>query len=203
MKLYYSLTCVVLPAVMMVACSTSGSKKPSTIAVAAAATELQQPIQHDTKKLVKTLAYKINAAEKDMDNMEIPENEKFPLSQLAENAETVKPIKRLYQFGFDQQEISSDDQKNLQAHADYLIENSDAMLSIDGHSDTQGHPSYNVFLSKERAKKIAQFLIEYGAPESQIKIAGRGDSEPLNDINNFRENRRVELHYSDARVAKK
>ena len=199
MNLYYKLTCVVLPAALIAACSASGSKKPSATAVASASA-VKESITHTEKHPVETLAEKLNSTTV---NIEIPEADKFPLTQVAQTKEITKPVKRVYQFGFNKHEIGNIDQQSLQAHADYLIAHPDTKLLINGHSDTQGNSDYNLFLSEERAKQIARFLIEYGAPEEQIEVAGLGDSQPLNDINNFKENRRVELQYSDSRVATK
>jgi len=201
MKNYYKLTCVVLPAVMMVACSASGGKKPSATAVATNSIITQQPMQNSTNKSVETLADKINSTWQQTTSIEISEAEKFPFTQVATVSEGAKPEKRVYQFGFDKQEIEYVDQVSLQAHADYLIANPDTMLSVNGHSDTQGNSDYNLFLSQERANKISQFLIEYGVPEYQIETTGLGDSQPLMDVNSFKENRRVELQYNDSRVA--
>ncbi|VAW94941.1 hypothetical protein MNBD_GAMMA23-1879 [hydrothermal vent metagenome] len=202
MNLYYKLTCVVLPAALIAACSASGSKKPAEkTAVAATPSIIQHSVQDKTQ--VETLAEKINSTEQGTVDMKIPEAEKFPLTQIANAKDNTKPAKRVYQFGFNKQELDAIDQGSLQDHANYLIANPNTILLINGHSDTQGNANYNLFLSKERAKKAAQFLIEYGAPENQIKITGMGDSQPLNDVNSFKENRRVELQYSDSRVATK
>lgn len=207
MNLYYKLTCVVLPAALIAACSASGSKKPATTAIASTTGIAQQAIQQDKNNSVETLAEKINSTVQETVSVDIAEAEKFPLTQPtnmeANTNENEKPVKRVYQFGFNKQKLDANDQISLQAHADYLIANPNATLLVNGHSDTQGNTDYNLFLSKERAKKVAQFLIEYGAPENQIKITGMGDSQPLNDINSFKENRRVELQYSDSRIATK
>ncbi len=207
MKLYYRLIFVILPAALIAACSASGSKKPSTTAVATVTEISQQSVHQDINKPVETLAEKIKASSQETASVEIVETEKFPLTQPtsmeANTTENTKPVKRVYQFGFNKQELNIADQQSLQKHADYLIANPDAILLINGHSDTQGNADYNLFLSKERAKKVAQFLIEYGAPENQIKITGMGDSQPLNDVNSFKENRRVELQYNDSRLATK
>lgn len=201
MNLYYKLTCVVLPAALIAACSASGSKKPSETAVAATPTVIQHSVEDNVQ--VETLAEKINSTGQVAVDVESLEAEKFPLTQIANAKDNTKPVKRVYQFGFNKQELDAIDQGSLQDHANYLIANPNTILLINGHSDTQGNANYNLFLSKERAKKAAQFLIEYGAPETQIKIAGMGDSQPLNDVNSFKENRRVELQYSDLRVATK
>jgi len=189
-----------LPAAMMVACSGNGSKKPevnSNIAMSAPITKQAEPLLEN--KPVTSLAEKIEVA--DSITPEISESEQFPLTQMAEIQDELKPVKRIYQFGFNQQEMDESTQISLQQHADYLIAHPDTLLEVNGHSDTQGNRDYNLFLSKERAKKVARLLVEQGVPEVQIKVNGLGDSQPLNDVNSFKENRRVELEYSDSRVA--
>ncbi len=200
MKLYYKLTCVILPAILIAACSANGIKEPSITNDTSVAI-MEPSLQPDKNKQVETLADKIDPTE--MATVESQEIEKFPLAQITEAVEIKKPEQLVYQFDFDKQEISQAAQDSLQAHAEYLIDNPNAILLVNGHSDTQGNSDYNLFLSKERAKKVAQILIDDGVPEDQIKIAGLGDSQPLNDVNSFKENRRVELQYSDSRVATK
>jgi len=189
-----------LPAAMMVACSGNGSKKPednSNLAMSAPITKQAEPLLEN--KPVISLAEKIEVAE--AVTPEIPETEQFPLTQTAETQTELKPVKRIYQFGFNQQEMDEPTQISLQQHADYLLAHPYTILEVNGHSDTQGNRAYNLFLSKERAKKVARLLVEQGVPEAQIKVNGLGDSQPLNDVNSFKENRRVELEYSDSRVA--
>ena len=203
MKLYYVLTCVVLPAAMMAACSTSGEKKPTTnIAEVTTHSAIVKKANPEIKnQLIVPLSEKIEITSSE--NINIPDAEKFPLTQNPDNINLVKPSKRMYQFGFNKHEITPEDQLSLQAHADYLLNNPESILEINGHSDTQGNKLYNTFLSKERAKKVAEIIINYGAPKEQIKVVGLGDSEPLNDVKSFSENRRVELEYNDSRLAVK
>lgn len=202
MKLYYTLTCVILPAAMMAACSGSGSKKlidNSNIASNAPITK--QVEQLINNKPIAPLTEKIEAAT--LVTNVTAEAEQFPLAQAEYANDNSKPVKRIYQFGFNKQEMDQSEKLSLQEHADYLIAHPDATLDVNGHSDTQGNQAYNQFLSKERAKKVARFLVEYGVPEGQVKANGLGDSQPLNDVNSFKENRRVELEYSDSRIAVK
>jgi len=201
MKLYYTLTCIVLPAAMMAACSGSGSKKPtSNTDIAQTTSIVKQVEQLAENKPIMSLSEKIETAT--LKPSETQESDLFPLSQTPTDTQNLaKPAKRIYQFGFDKQEMTQTDRVSLEEHADFLLAHPDYSLDVNGHSDTQGNKIYNQFLSSKRAKKVAQFLIEYGVPESQIKTYGLGDSQPLNDVNTFKENRRVELQYNDSRVA--
>ncbi len=203
-KFYYTLSCILLPATLLAACSTNGTQNkipnsPELVAVkqiknienTISTGTLDNLSNNSTSETVKTQAN------------DIPESEKYPLV-LAEHSEIMTPpAKRIYQFGFDQQEISHAEQLSLEQHAEYLLTNPNSILIINGHSDTQGNREYNKFLSNERAKKVAQFFIHYGVEKSQIQTNGMGDSQPLNDVENFKENRRVELEYNDSRVATK
>ena len=199
MNLYYTLTCVILPATMMAACSGSGSKKPIDTTSHSTDTVMLKRVDLNEKASIISLAEKIETISQASINTQ--EIELFPLTQTADTKEITKPIKRIYQFGFDNHEMTPTAQVSLQEHADFLLAHPDSSLDVNGHSDTQGNKIYNQFLSSERAKKVARFLIEYGVPEEQIKTYGLGDSQPLNDVNSFKENRRVELQYNDSRVA--
>ena len=206
MKFYYTLTCVILPIGLIAACTASGPKN-TTPTNTTPQIELSQHQSSDS-----TIAKEVKTMKKGTVNIEpkpavtIAEKDKFPLIPIESSSNTAttavtKPSKRTYQFAFNKQEMEQKDLDSLQAHAEYLNNNPDAVLTVNGHSDTQGNTAYNKLLSYERANKIAKFLIASGAPKDQIIVNGMGDKEPLYDINNFEENRRVELEYSESRLA--
>jgi len=196
MNKYYTLTCIILPITLIAACSASGTKKSNV-------EKRPQTISTQEVEITKEKHSPIVNKEQMLTDKVIPENEKFPLIQTADTNKAIQPIKRMYQFGFNQQELDNSDKQSLLLHANYLRNHSDTTLQLIGHSDTQGNKHYNVFLSKERAKKIANYLVSQGVSNDQLIIKGLGDSQPLNDVDNFRENRRVELQYLDSRIASK
>lgn len=187
-KFFHTLGYVIFSAVLIVGCSANGSKKPTSASTDIAELKQAQPLEKKSATITASTII-------------IPEAEKYPLIQQSNVVTLTPPIKRIYQFGFNKQAINQQEQQSLEQHAEYLIANPDTVLIINGHSDTQGNREYNKFLSRERAKKVALFLIDYGVPELQIKINGLGDSQPLNDVDSFKENRRVELEYKDSRIA--
>jgi len=70
------------------------------------------------------------------------------------------------------------------------------MVVIVGHTDSSGDPKYNLWLSRERASSVADYLISTGVNEGQIRIIGRGTKEPIasNDTREGRmQNRRVDI----------
>ena len=70
-------------------------------------------------------------------------------------------------------------------------------LVINGHADARGTESYNQTLSEKRAQAVYEMLVESGVPENQLKKFGFGEHFPQYDVNNWDENRRVELEFSN------
>ncbi len=68
-------------------------------------------------------------------------------------------------------------------------------VMIEGHTDASGSESYNLSLSKRRAKAVSDYLISnYQIDPARINTAGRGESSPLPGISKFDSlNRRVEF----------
>ncbi len=69
-------------------------------------------------------------------------------------------------------------------------------LRIEGHTDSQGDPAFNVRLSKARAEAVRQYLISRGVDEKRLQARGLGPGQPLapNDTPAGRaQNRRVEF----------
>jgi len=70
------------------------------------------------------------------------------------------------------------------------------MVVIIGHTDSSGDPRYNLWLSRERAKSVADHLVATGINENQVRTIGRGPAEPIasNDTREGRmKNRRVDI----------
>ena len=73
-------------------------------------------------------------------------------------------------------------------------------VQIDGYTDSQGSDSYNDALSQRRAQAVAQALENRGIDPSRIQAVGRGKELPVasNDTAAGRQqNRRVEIVFSD------
>jgi OOP family OmpA-OmpF porin len=70
-------------------------------------------------------------------------------------------------------------------------------VTVEGHTDSVGDPSYNIDLSERRAKSVLEFLkARYKIPESAAEYKGLGAQAPIADNGNYqgrRQNRRVEI----------
>ncbi len=114
-----------------------------------------------------------------------------------------QPKIKIVNFTFDKFEITGDNKDLLKQHAEFLIANPSYVLSVNGHTDYRGPELYNEKLSLRRANTVASVLISYGAPESQLIINSFGSSKPVENDDNWFQNRRVELEYSELYMVSK
>jgi outer membrane protein OmpA-like peptidoglycan-associated protein len=65
-----------------------------------------------------------------------------------------------------------------------------------GYSDNSGDANFNVALSKNRARSVAEYLTAHGVEEPRIVVEGRGAADPVDDNSSVAgraRNRRVEI----------
>lgn len=85
--------------------------------------------------------------------------------------------------------------------AEFLDENPEHRLLIEGHTDSRGAEEYNRTLSSERAMAVANALGQRGVSRDRLRTAGMGEAYPVasNESSAGRQqNRRVEIVVSDA-----
>jgi outer membrane protein OmpA-like peptidoglycan-associated protein len=73
-------------------------------------------------------------------------------------------------------------------------------LNVIGHTDWDNTDEYNQKLSENRAKQVAEYLVERGVSRERLNISGMGEAMPLYDNKNpklKKWNRRVELYIID------
>lgn len=80
--------------------------------------------------------------------------------------------------------------------AEFLEDNPQVKIRLEGHTDNLGDPSLNKELSTQRASKIRAYLTIKGITFDRIRVIGQGGSKPVadNSTESGREkNRRVEM----------
>ncbi|MCP9766925.1 OmpA family protein [Lacihabitans sp. LS3-19] len=85
--------------------------------------------------------------------------------------------------------------EQLDKLVEYLSENEEYKIQIEGHTDNQGDSKANKKLSLERAYNVREYLVGKGIDGKRIKFVGMGDMHPVasNDDEESRKlNRRVE-----------
>ena len=77
-----------------------------------------------------------------------------------------------------------------------LLSSSSAVYEVQGHTDSGGQPSFNHWLSEQRATSVRQYLIDHGVPAERLTAVGYGETQPVarNATPEGRaQNRRVEI----------
>lgn len=99
-------------------------------------------------------------------------------------------------FDFNADNLYRDYHHVLRSIADYLKEQPDVKLEIQGHADSVGDTEYNLRLSHRRARMVMNYLKELGVEESKLLVSSFGETDPIgpNDSEEGRKkNRRVEF----------
>ncbi len=111
------------------------------------------------------------------------------------NSGNVGDLQSVYYFDFDQSVIRSEALNDLSLHAQFLAENSNAAVRLEGHADEQGTREYNIALGERRAQSIEQFFVGRGVTGGQIETISYGEEKP--DISGLAsKSRRVEIKYT-------
>ncbi|MEC8010525.1 MAG: peptidoglycan-associated lipoprotein Pal [Pseudomonadota bacterium] len=105
----------------------------------------------------------------------------------------------VFYFDFDQSTIKSDSLEALRAHAQYLNENPNARVRLEGHADERGTREYNVALGERRGNAVAKYLRLNGVSSSKMEVISYGEEKPVaygHDDQSWSANRRVEIVYT-------
>jgi peptidoglycan-associated lipoprotein len=82
-------------------------------------------------------------------------------------------------FAFDKSILSNASQENLTQKAEWLRENPDATVTIEGHCDERGTAEYNLALGDRRAESAKGFLVDLGIAASRITTISYGEERPV------------------------
>jgi len=92
--------------------------------------------------------------------------------------------------------LTDDLEAYLEDIKSFLQKNSNAQVTITGHTDNRGSGDANLSLSETRARNVKKFMIRSGFSPKRLVIEYRGEEEPLNPNKteeSMKKNRRVEL----------
>ena len=82
-------------------------------------------------------------------------------------------------FEFDKSTLTPAAQDNLLRKAEWLRENPDATVTIEGHCDERGTNEYNLALGDRRAESAKSFLIDLGIDPSRLTTISYGEERPV------------------------
>ena len=101
-------------------------------------------------------------------------------------------------FDYDTADILPEFNALLQAHGQFLAQNPNTNIRLEGHADERGSREYNIGLGERRAQAVRRVLMLQGAGGSQLTTVSYGEERPAqtgSDDEAWRLNRRVELVY--------
>jgi peptidoglycan-associated lipoprotein len=101
-------------------------------------------------------------------------------------------------FDYDAADILPEFNALLQAHGQFLAQNPNTQIRLEGHADERGSREYNIGLGELRAQSVRRILMLQGASASQLTTVSYGEERPAqtgSDEESWRLNRRVELVY--------
>ena len=80
-------------------------------------------------------------------------------------------------FKFDKSNLTAAGKAELAAFVNSLRGINISSITVAGHTDAVGSASYNLGLSKKRARTVANFLVANGVNGAKISAAGYGESQ--------------------------
>jgi OOP family OmpA-OmpF porin len=84
-------------------------------------------------------------------------------------------------FAFNKAVLTAVAKDTLNSVVPFLKEHGDAMVEIDGYTDSIGSDAYNQKLSERRANAVKAYLVSQGIAASRITAKGFGKSQPVAD----------------------
>ncbi|USW95144.1 OmpA family protein [Pseudomonas proteolytica] len=103
-------------------------------------------------------------------------------------------------FATNKADLKSSGLMNINKLAQFLQENPDRKVIVEGYTDSTGSAAYNQTLSERRATSVQVALIKMGVNPSRIVTAGYGKEYPIADnssVSGRAMNRRVEVTISN------
>lgn len=82
-------------------------------------------------------------------------------------------------FAFDSAELTPSTREVLRHNAEWLKENPEASVVIEGHCDERGTREYNLALGQRRAQSVYDFMRSLGIQASRMDTVSYGEDQPL------------------------
>lgn len=122
-----------------------------------------------------------------------PFSKDVPLEPIKVGSKVV--MKNIF-YNHDSYELLQESKIELNKLLAMLNEIKNLKIEVSGHTDNTGTNEYNLKLSENRAKAVANYLIAHGINAARISWKGYGESQPIADNNtpeSKAKNRRTEF----------
>ena len=89
--------------------------------------------------------------------------------------QTIKILESVVAFPFNQSDVQTSQMPSLEHAANYLKDNPDAKITVNGYASPEGTEEYNLQLSQRRADAVKNILVDkYGIAADRINAIGHG-----------------------------
>ncbi len=98
-------------------------------------------------------------------------------------------------FSYDSSAIMDTEIQTLEGKAEWLRNNADATVTVEGHCDERGTTEYNLALGDRRAARVKNFLVNLGIDAERVTTVSYGEEKPAVSGNNedaWAQNRRAQ-----------
>jgi len=82
-------------------------------------------------------------------------------------------------FAVDQSTLSPEATDVLNGQANWLLQNTQYVVTIEGHADEQGTREYNLALGARRASAVQNYLVSRGIADNRVKTLSWGKERPI------------------------
>lgn len=92
--------------------------------------------------------------------------------------EASEALDRIF-FEFDQYTLTAEARKVLSDNAEYLKNNPEVKVLIEGHTDERGSDEYNLALGEKRAMAVKNYMTSLGVEPDRLSVISYGEELPL------------------------
>ena len=171
--------------------------------VEAAETAEEMAVAEEIKQMAEEAVAKIEKGEPDAPEKVLAVKKKIAPKEAvtiiaAPVEEVAVPIEELgiVYFDYDKSNIKPEFTNIIQSNFEWLINNPDIRVQLEGHCDERGTNEYNLALGERRARSVLNYLLRLGASPEQFSIVSFGEERPVALGQNetaWQKNRRVEF----------
>jgi peptidoglycan-associated lipoprotein len=97
-------------------------------------------------------------------------------------------------FDFDKYDLKSEARETLRLHADWLMNNTEFEVILEGHCDERGTREYNLALGERRSESVRDYLVTLGVDAGRLTTISYGEELPVDPAHTeeaWAKNRRV------------
>jgi len=98
----------------------------------------------------------------------------------AELARKIRENLQVLYFELDKYDLTSESLQKLRIAADFLKEQTQIRVRLDGHADERGTTEYNMALGEKRANAVRDVLIRHGVDTRRIETTSFGREKLVN-----------------------